>query len=107
MAPESVTLVPTSRPPATPQPTRAKLIGTGPLYGIFDADDDAATPHPGHAAPAPSMDGSTQGSPSQMGGPGPRPPLGLKRKGDVLETGARNLKRTDFVGSPFLLNRIV
>ncbi|KFY73057.1 hypothetical protein V499_06813 [Pseudogymnoascus sp. VKM F-103] len=108
MAHESVTLVPTSRPPATPQPTRAKLlIGTGPLYGIFDADDDAATPHPGHAAPAPSMDGSTQGSPSQMGGPGPRPPLGLKRKGDVLERGARNLKRTDFVGSPFLLNRIV
>ncbi|ELR03019.1 DNA binding protein [Pseudogymnoascus destructans] len=109
MAPESVMLMPTSRPPATPQPPGAKLIGTGPLYGIFDADDDAVTPHPGHVAAASSMSSSTQGSPSQMGGPGPRPPLalGVKRKGDDLERGARSLKRTDCVHSPFLLNRAV
>jgi hypothetical protein len=107
MAPESVVLVPTSPPPSTPIPTRAKLIGTGPVYGIFDADEDSSTPRPDSAAPASSMNGSTQGSPSQMGDPGPRLPVGVKRKGDALERGARSLKKTSFVHSPYVMKRKV
>ena len=136
MQPESVPLVPNAHPPATPHPTRAKLISTGPIYGIFDTDDDddAATPHPirsklistgpiygifdteddddtATAHPgttvASSMDCSTEGNSSHMGSPGPRPPLGVKRKADILEGSARTLKRPSWVNSPFMLKRVV
>ncbi|OBT82206.1 hypothetical protein VE02_08672 [Pseudogymnoascus sp. 03VT05] len=107
IAPESVMFVPTSSPPATPPPNREKLIGGGLVYGIFDPNNNASTPSPRRETAMSSMNGSTQGSPSQMGDPGPRPPMGVKRKADVFEGGVGRLKRPSLVHSPLVLNRAV
>lgn len=102
MTPESMEPVPTFHLPKTPQPTRTDLDDGGFIYGLFDMDDNTTTPHSGPAES--SMIASTQGVPSDMGSPGPRPPLGVKRKADALEGRVGNLKRHSWVNSPFVLS---
>lgn len=102
ITPEAMEPVQTSHLPKTPQRTRTDLDDGGFIYGMFDMDDNTTTPHSGPAES--SMIASTQGVPSDMGSPDPRPPLGVKRKADALEGRVGNLKRPSWVNSPFVLS---
>ncbi|KFX89396.1 hypothetical protein O988_08640 [Pseudogymnoascus sp. VKM F-3808] len=104
ISPESERSIPNAIPPTTPH---SKLESTGPIFGIFCGDDvdTTKTLSAAEMAAASSMYASTQGTSSYMGSPGPRPAIGVKRKGSALERSGRKRKQPSWVNSPFVLKR--
>ncbi|KFY17251.1 hypothetical protein V492_00799 [Pseudogymnoascus sp. VKM F-4246] len=107
---ESSMLAPNSQLPETPHAPRSQEDSAFSqddsefVFGIWSREDDTTTPHSASMAES-SMNCTTQGTPSHMGSPGPRPSLELKRKADVMEGAVGNTKRSSWVNSPFALVR--
>lgn len=104
ISPEFERSIPNAIPPMTPH---SKLDSTGPIFGIFCGDDvdTTKTLSAAEMATASSMYASTQGTPSHVGSPDPRPAIGVKRKGSALERSGRKRKQPSWVNSPFVLKR--